>query len=116
MRLRLAALVPLVFCLTALGALFSSSQAAETPAPSPAASASAGATSSPPDADYYIAVQLLDSSKKAADGTSGVPVPDVKLTVVDDQKAEVGSSVTDAEGRVYIPIEGGGKYTVELDE
>ncbi|RYJ05526.1 MAG: branched-chain amino acid ABC transporter permease, partial [Actinomycetales bacterium] len=39
-----------------------------------------------------------------------------KLTVVDDQKAEVGSSVTDAEGRVYIPIEGGGKYTVELDE
>lgn len=115
MRLRLAALVPLVFCLTALGALFSSSQAAETPAPTPAASASAGATASPPDAEYYIAVQLLDSSKKTSDG-SGTPVPDVKLTVVDDQKADVGSAVTDAEGRVYIPIEGGGKYTVELDE
>ncbi|KQY59078.1 hypothetical protein ASD11_05600 [Aeromicrobium sp. Root495] len=102
--------------MTALGALFTPTQADETPAPSPAASASAGATSSPPDADYYIAVQLLDSSKKAADGTSGVPVPDVKLTVVDDAKADVGSSVTDAEGRVYIPIDGGGKYTVELDE
>ncbi len=118
MRLRLAALVPLVMCLTVLGGLTSSALADETPSPQASASAgsspSAGETAEPPDADFYVAVQLIDSSKKTAT-SPGEPVPGVKLTVTQGSGTAVGSGVTDAEGRVYIPLEMGGKYKVELD-
>jgi len=69
----------------------------------------------PPDSEYYVSVVLIDSSKKTKD-SPGEPVPGVTLTVETSSGTAVGSAVTDAEGRVYIPIEGGGKYKVVLDE
>ena len=86
------------------------------PTPTSSASSPAGTTAAqPPDAEYYVAVTLIDSSKKTAEGT-GQPVPGVTLTVETSTGTAVGSAVTDIDGRAFIAIDGGGKYKVVLDE
>ncbi len=87
--------------------------AEETPSPSEPTPTSAAAQ--PPDSEYYVAVTLIDSSKKTAT-SAGEPVPGVTLSVETSSGTEVGSATTDAEGRAFIPIEGGGKYKVVLDK
>lgn len=75
----------------------------------------ASTTAQPPDSEYYVAVTLIDSSKKTAT-SPGEPVPGVTLTVETSSGTAVGSSTTDADGRAFIPIDGGGKYKVVLEE
>lgn len=95
------------FLLLAPGA----ASAEDTPTPTPAAEAA----EPPEDADYWVAVTLIDSSTKTAT-KAGDPVPGVTLSVETEAGDEVGSAVTGPEGRVFIPIEGGGKYKVILDD
>lgn len=75
----------------------------------------ASTTAQPPDSEYYVAVTLIDSSKKTAT-SPGEPVPGVTLTVETSSGTAVGSSTTDADGRAFIPIDGGGKYKVVLEK
>jgi len=96
--------------------------AEDTPTPSePTSTATAGEQPSgttqaePPDSEYYVSVVLIDSSKKTKD-SPGEPVPGVTLTVETPSGSPVGSAVTDADGRLFIPIESPGKYKVVLDE
>lgn len=106
--------------LFALFLLGSPASADETPAPAtPAGEPTAAATSpgdvaAPPASGSYIAVTLVDSSKKGPTG-NGEPVPGVTLSVEDADGAEVGSAVTDSRGKVFIPIPGNGDFSVKLD-
>jgi len=90
--------------------------ATATPTPPPTPSASVP-TSNPIVDGPNVTVTLLNK-KGVKEGEPGKPVPGVKLTVFADSKSgtEVGSSVTDATGRVSIPIPGRGKYVVVLDK
>lgn len=103
----LVALVALVLLPTA------AAYADETSSPSPSASPSAPAET---EGDgTAISVTLANDSEKGPDGLP-VPVEGVTLTVTDDEGAEVGEDVTDAEGKGLIPLPGAGTYTVTLDE
>lgn len=70
----------------------------------------AGELATPPDEGSYITVKLIDKSNDDA------PVVGVTLTVTDADGAEVGSAITDVEGRIIVPIPDNGTYDVELDE
>lgn len=113
MRLRL---VPILAAMFFFLLLPGAAQADETPSPTPTPSPGVTTTESePPPSGSYIAVTLIDSSKKGPDG-NGVPVPGVLLTVTDDSDTETGSATTDVNGRVFIPIPGNGTYKVTLDK
>lgn len=88
----------------------SGAHAADTPSPDP--SASPETTATPPTEGAYIGVTLLDSS---AGSDAREPIPGATLTVSSDSGGEVGSGVTDANGRVFITIPERGAYTVTLD-
>lgn len=70
----------------------------------------AGELATPPEEGSYIVVTLVDESNDDA------PVVGVTLDVVSADGTEVGSSVTDVEGRVIVPIPENGTYDVTLDE
>lgn len=116
MRLRLAALLAAaagVLVIVAPGTAL----ATPTPTPTPTSSSSpvAPTANERPTDGSYIGVTLIDSSKATKDST-GEPVPGVDLTVLDASGAEVGTSTTDQAGQVFIPIEGRGNFSVELDK
>lgn len=119
-RRPVALLAALVVALLVLAPGVASAE--DTPTPSePTSTATAGEQPSgttlaePPDSEYYVSVVLIDSSKKTTD-SPGEPITGVTLTVQTSSGSSIGSAVTDSEGRVYIPIEGGGTYKVVLDE
>lgn len=85
--------------------------ATATDAPSPSPSPSAGATAATPPDGAFIGVTLRDSS-----GAEPKPIEGATLTVSSSSGTEVGSAVTDATGRVFIPIPERGGYVVTLDE
>ncbi len=89
----------------------SAAHADETEPPAPTESSSpAPAAEPPPDGQPYIRVALKDAETDA-------PVTGVTLTVFDKaDDAEIGASVTDAEGVMIVPIPGNGVYRVVLDE
>ncbi|MEO9324622.1 hypothetical protein ABFT23_14100 [Nocardioides sp. C4-1] len=70
----------------------------------------AGEVAEPPADGDYIRVLLVDRSNGDA------PVPDVSLTVTDEEGNEVGETVTDSTGVGFVVTEGPGTYTVTLDE
>ena len=109
MRLRLVALLPLLVLLTALGA--TAPAAAQEPEPTPSPSPTAADLSEPPDGSYFD-VTLIDRSK----GGEGTPVVGATLEVTDADGAVVSEGITGPGGRVYLPIPGGGTYTVAIDE
>ena len=87
--------------------------AATTPTPSPTAS------SGTPETNPVVKGPNITVTLKDLKGGKGepVPVPGVTLTVHKDSKTgeEIGTQVTDQEGRVSIGIPGNGTYVVELD-
>ena len=93
----------------------SMASAEETPTPATPTAESGTAANQPPDSANYVAVTLLDSSKKTAD-SPGEPIPGVTLTVESEDGAETGSQATDNDGRAYIAIPSAGKYKVVLDQ
>ncbi|WP_229054186.1 branched-chain amino acid ABC transporter permease [Aeromicrobium sp. Leaf350] len=105
-RLTLAALVWVGLAMILPGAAL-----ADTADPTPAPTASTGTAQAPPDGSYFD-VTLVDRT----DGGDGEPVADVTLEVRDDADELISEGVTDEDGRVYLPIPGGGLYTVVLDE
>ncbi|MCW2747904.1 MAG: branched-chain amino acid transporter permease [Nocardioidaceae bacterium] len=110
MRLRLAALFALAMGIILLAA-GTPSFAAETATPA-TPTASAGA---PADSAYSLVATLKDL-RGAATPADGKPVPGVTITVEDSKGAEVGSGVSDAAGKVSIPLPSAGKFTATLDE
>lgn len=117
MRLRIAALLAAVagvLVIIAPGTALAATTPTPTPTSSPSPSGAPVANERPTDGSY-IGVTLIDSSKATA-GNTGEPVPGVDLTVLDQSGAEVGTSTTDQAGQVFIPIEGRGTFSVELDE
>lgn len=88
----------------------------ETPAPDTPSTAATPATPIDDfsDSGYSIAVTLRNSAELDAEGVA-TPVPGVTITVTDADGQLVGSSPTDEDGSVNIPIPGKGDYTVELD-
>ena len=96
---------------------------ASTPGTAPSTDPSAPATPSAPPTDLvsepptegdFIGVTLTNSAEKDDNGDPA-PVPNVKISVTDSKKTEVGSGLTDSVGKVFIPIPGPDTYTVTLD-
>lgn len=84
-----------------------------TPSASPTSEGSdpgGGEVSEPPADGDYIRVILLDRDNDNA------PVPDVRLTVAEDDGTEVGEATTDSTGVGFVVTSGPGKYVVTLDE
>lgn len=76
----------------------------ESPAPTPS-----GEPAPRPEGPY-VTVRLVDKDNEDA------PVVGVTLTVVSEAGEEIASAVTDADGRIVVPIPALGIYTVALDE
>lgn len=115
MRLRLAAPFAAVIGILFLFLLTpATAMASTTPTPTPAETGAVTANERPTDGSY-IGVTLLDSSTATSD-SDGDPVVGVDLTVLDPDGTEIGTSATDSAGQVFIPIQGQGDFTVELDE
>ncbi len=114
MRLRIAALLAVV---AGVFMLLSSAPAlaATTPTPAPTAAGGTPTVNERPAEGSYIGVTLIDSSKATKDD-AGSPVAGVDLTVTTGDGDEVGTQTTDEAGQVFIPIEGLGKFIVELDQ
>jgi len=94
----------------------SSSSATPDPTETATETPSDGATDEPVQpTGPGIGVTLVNSSDKSA-GKRGTPIPGVTMIVLDSSGAEVGRGETDAEGKVFIPVEVLDTYTVRLDE
>jgi branched-subunit amino acid ABC-type transport system permease component len=83
--------------------------------PSPTAPAAGTPTENPLVDGQNITVTLLDVKGGKGDPE---PVPGVTLTVFKDKSGgdQIGTQVTDAKGRVSIPIPANGVYVVTLDQ
>jgi len=112
-RLRLAALLAAV---AGVLVLLAPSAALAQATPTPTTPAAGGTPTENPLVDgQNITVTLLDVKGGKGDPE---PVPGVTLTVFKDKSGgdEIGTQVTDAKGRVSIPIPANGVYVVSLDE
>ena len=114
MRLRPIALLAVMFFLVLLPSAASavgSASASTSPTAGPSDTPTTPAAEPPPRPDGpYVTVRLVDKAKDDA------PVVGVSLTVAAEDGTEVGTAETDAEGRIVVPIEELGTYTVSLDE
>lgn len=117
MRVRLLTLIAF-FMVVMFPLAASADDESEPPAPTsstsptevPDDSASPGELAEPPDEGPYITVRLIDKANDEA------PVVGVTVTVAAEDGTEVGSAVTDEDGRVIVPIPERGVYTVVLDQ
>jgi len=107
-RLRLVALLPLLVLLSMIGA---TAPAAAQETPEPESSPTAPSLDDPPDGSYFD-VTLIDRSQ----GGEGTPLVGVTLEVTDADGTFVSGGTTGDGGRVFLPIPGGGTYTVAVDE
>lgn len=111
----MARLMALMALLAALALPVAAVADTTTPGADPSPSASPTAGGQTPVTGTAINVLLTNQAKKDADG-NGEPIPNVTLNVTNEQGDEVGTGVTNAEGRAIIEVPEKATYEVTLDK
>ena len=83
----------------------------------PSGSPSDGETDAPLNDEIGIEVTLVNSSEKSTEHPRGAPIEGVTIVVSESEGGdELGTDVTDADGKAFVPLDGPGNYLVELDQ